>query len=85
MRRHQVRAMATELISPSHGSGAPSYPPVMGDAQQFLSNPMVTQAAMHYGQEVATHGRAYMEAHVRAVTPSLCLLKLHPEHTHAHT
>ena len=47
-------------------SGAPSYPPMM--AQQLMSNPMMTTAAMHYGQELTSRGQAVVEQNVRGQT-----------------
>lgn len=46
-------------------SGAPSPPPMVGAAAQHLmSNPMMTAAAMHYGQELASQGQAVVDRNI---------------------
>ena len=47
-----------------HCSGMPSFPHV-GTAQQLLSNPMVTQAAVNYGQGLVDIGQSYIDRSVR--------------------
>ncbi|KAL5463906.1 hypothetical protein EMCRGX_G032855 [Ephydatia muelleri] len=41
-------------------SGAPSFPPMV-PAQQLFNNPMVTEAAVHYGHQLASQGQAMVD------------------------
>lgn len=53
-------------------SGMPSFPHV-GTAQQLLSNPMVTQAAVNYGQGLVDIGQSYIDRSVGRFAPGLKL------------
>lgn len=41
-------------------SSGPSFPSI-GTAQHFLSNPMVTEAALQYGQGLVNMGQSYLD------------------------
>ena len=69
-------------------SGVPSYPPMSGP-QQLLANPVVAATAMHYSQELASRGQAYVDQNVGTQFVStqyitLWSCRLH-SHTHTHT
>ena len=49
---------------------------MMSGPQQLFNNPMVTAAAMHYGQDMASRGQAYMEANVRSLLIVIKVMKL---------
>lgn len=52
------------ILFVSSGS-APSFPASFGTAQTFLSNPMVTGAAVQYGQGLVNMGQSYIDQTVR--------------------
>ena len=58
-----VILIITGLFYSYHCSGMPSFPHV-GTAQQLLSNPMVTQAAVNYGQGLVDMGQSYIDRSV---------------------
>lgn len=57
----QVKLMYLYVVSPF--SGAPSFPPMV-PAQQLFNNPMVTEAAVHYGHQLASQGQAMVDQKV---------------------
>ena len=50
-------------------SGVPSVPPMdmAQQAQQLFSNPVVTNAAMQYGQGIMSAGQRYIDEQVREI------------------
>ena len=66
-------------------SGVPSYPPMSGP-QQLLTNPVVAATAMHYSQELASRGQAYVDQNVGTRVMSTQCIILGPvgyAHTHS--
>jgi hypothetical protein len=61
---------APQLFEDTSGSGGSSFPPV-GTAQQLLSNPMVTEAAIQYGQGLVSMGQSYLDSTVNKYAPGL--------------
>ena len=65
-------------------SGVPSYPPMSGP-QQLLANPVVAATAMHYSQELASRGQAYVDQNVGTQFVSTQYITLWSCRLHSHT